>query len=408
MRISPGLVPALLLALCGSPTFAAATAAQAACPQPGTWLRLAAGSRSVAVPPGEIIADMTRRDVVLLGEEHNDADHHSWQLHTLAALYAQYPRMVIGFEMFPHRAQPVLDRWVAGELTVEEFLQQSNWKQVWRFPPELYLPLFQFARIHRIQMVALNVDQKLTAEIAGKGWDGVPADSREGVSRPAPPSADYRKYLFEVWREHESARGRPGAEPTASNPAFGHFVDAQLTWDRSMAQGLASRLGGSVAERRTLAVGIVGASHLRNGYGVPHQLRALGVRNVGVLLPVDARADCEDLTAGLADAVFALAETRASKPRPPRLGVRLEQIGSDVTLADVMTGSLAERTGLEKGDIIAQVAGRPLSSVSDLVEAVNRQPGGTWLPMLVKRGKQSLEIVVKFPPEPETRAPAMP
>jgi uncharacterized iron-regulated protein len=351
---------------------------------------------------------MARRDVVLLGEEHSDADQHSWQLHTLAALYTQHPRMVIGFEMFPHRAQPVLDRWTAGELTPEEFLRQSNWSEVWRFPPELYLPLFQFARIHRIPMVALNVDQQLTADIARKGWEGVPPDRREGISRPAAASAEYRSFLFRVWREHERQAGSRDAAPTESSPAFGHFVDAQLTWDRSMAEGLANRIGGATEAGRTLAVGVMGASHLRHGHGVPHQLRDLGVQKVGVLIPVNAGSDCEDLTAGLADAVFALAETRASKPRPPRLGVRLEQLGSQVALAEVMTGSLAERTGLEKGDIIAQLAGRPLSRMSDMIEAVNRQPGGTWLPMLVKRGTRSLEIVVKFPPEPATQAPAGP
>jgi uncharacterized iron-regulated protein len=406
MHITIAVAPALLLALCSFPTFAVDAAAPAACPQPGTWLRLASGGASEVMPARRIIAEMARRDVVLLGEDHDDADQHSWQLHTLAALHARNPRMVIGLEMFPHRAQPVLDKWVAGELTAEEFLRQSNWKEVWRFPAELYLPLFQFARIHRVPMVALNVDRELTAEIARNGWDGVREESREGVSGPATPSMSYRKYLFQVWREHESSRGDQSTEPTASSPAFRHFVEAQLTWDRSMAQGLASRLGGSAGSGRTLAVGIVGASHLRNGYGVPHQLRALGVHTVGVLLPVVANSDCADLTAGLADAVFALSETRASKPRPPRLGVRLEQSGSHVTLIDVTTGSLAERTGLERGDIIAQVAGRPLSSVVDMVEAVNRQPAGTWLPILVKRGNQSLEIVVKFPPEAAMQAPA--
>ena len=73
------------------------------------WMRIE-GERAAAVAPGALIADMARRDVVLLGEHHDEADHHRWQLHTLAALHAQRPRMVIGFEAFPRRVQPVLDR----------------------------------------------------------------------------------------------------------------------------------------------------------------------------------------------------------------------------------------------------------------------------------------------------------
>ena len=66
--------------------------------------------------------------------------------------------MVIGFEMFPRRVQPALDRWVAGELTEAEFLQQAEWGKVWSMPAELYLPLFHFARMNRIPMLALNID----------------------------------------------------------------------------------------------------------------------------------------------------------------------------------------------------------------------------------------------------------
>jgi hypothetical protein len=124
---------------------------------------------------------------VLLGEQHDQDDHHRWQLQVLAALHAQRPDMAIGFEMFPRRLQPVLDRWVAGQLSVREFITQAEWEQVWNFPPQLYLPLFEFARINRIPMIALNVDQKLTRAIADKGWQGVPAAEREGVGRPPRP-----------------------------------------------------------------------------------------------------------------------------------------------------------------------------------------------------------------------------
>jgi uncharacterized iron-regulated protein len=65
--------------------------------------------------------------------------------------------MLLGLEMFPRRAQPVLDRWVAGELTEAELLTQTEWSKVWGFDPSLYLPLFEFARMNRVPMVALNV-----------------------------------------------------------------------------------------------------------------------------------------------------------------------------------------------------------------------------------------------------------
>lgn len=344
------------------------------------WLRLE-GERPAAAAPGALIADMARRDVVLLGEHHDDADHHRWQLHTLAALHTQRPRMVIGFEALPRRVQPVLDRWVAGSLSAAQFLAEVKWDEVWNMPAELYLPLFEFARLHGIAMVALNVERSLTETVAAKGWDAVPPAEREGVSRPAPAPKAYREILEAIHKEHKSER------------PLEFFIQAQQTWDRAFAQGLAPHAG------EALAVGIIGSGHLRHGHGVALQLADLGVKRVGTLLPV-ARAQCKELVAGLADAAFVLPERAAAKPPPPRLGVQLEQAGDAVRLAEVTPGSLAERTGLRKGDVIAQAAGRPVKRLRELIALVRAQPGGTWLPLEVKRGEATQELVVRFPPAP--------
>ena len=344
------------------------------------WMRIE-GGRPAPVAPGALIADMARRDVVLLGEHHDEADHHRWQLHTLAALHAQRSRMVIGFEAFPRRVQPVLDQWVAGSLTAAQFLAEVKWDEVWKLPAELYLPLFEFARLHRIPMVALNVERSLTETIAAKGWDAVPPAAREGLSRPAAAPKAYRETLEAIHKEHKSER-----------PAE-FFIQAQQTWDRAFAQGLAAHAG------EALAVGIIGSGHLRHGHGVALQLADLGVKRVGTLLPVE-RAQCKELVAGLADAAFVLPSRAAAKPPPPRLGVQLEQAGEAVRLAAVTPDSLAERTGLRKGDVIAQAAGKPVKRLQELIALVRAQPGGTWLPLQVKRGEETLELLVKFPPAP--------
>ena len=122
---------------------------------------------------------MAQRDVVLLGEHHDEPDHHRWQLQTLAALYVARPAMAIGFESFPRRVQPVLDPWIAGELTAKQFLERVEWEKVWSFPAELYVPLFEFARVNRIPMIAINIERTLTKAISDKGWDALPERRRK-------------------------------------------------------------------------------------------------------------------------------------------------------------------------------------------------------------------------------------
>jgi uncharacterized iron-regulated protein len=341
---------------------------------------------------------MSRREVVLLGEQHDDAAHHRWQLQTLAALHLLRPDLVIGFESFPRRMQPVLDRWIAGALTTTQFLEQTEWNRIWNFPPDLYLPLFHFARLNRIPMVALNVDRALTEAVRQKGWDAVPENLKEGVSRPAPASDAYVESLFQVYRQHaRDTKGKP-APADRNDAAFLYFVEAQLTWDRAMAEALASRRA-QPDGARSLAVGIAGSGHVRGGHGIPHQLRSLGVTSIGTLLPVNARQECENMKAGLADAVFALVDAPPEAAPRPRLGVRLEESAGEVRLADVVTGSLAEKTGLERGDRIVSIAGAPVKRMAAVIAAVRTQPAGTWLPIEVLRNREKREFVIKFPRE---------
>lgn len=370
--------------------------AASACLAPGLWHSLEQGAPR-PIPGSEALAFASRRDVVLLGERHDESDHHAWQLHTLAALLAQRPQMVIGFEAFPRRVQGTLDKWVAGELTESQFLERSEWDKVWNMPAGLYLPLFQFARINRIPMIALNVDRELTRQIAQKGWDGVPAERKEGVPRPAPASQAYREMLFESYREHPAAREKGGVL-SRTDPDFLHFIDSQTTWDRAMAEALAQRLRVAPASARPIAVGIMGAGHIRNGYGVPHQLRDLGISSIATLVPVEAADGCGKLETGFADAVFALPAMAQEAPRKPRLGVSLQRTGDGIEVLEVVGGSLAESTGIRKGDLIVSVAGSAVTQTGGVIAAVRLQPAGTWLPITVRREGRTLDLIVKFPP----------
>lgn len=383
----------LPLAFAASLAVPLANAAPTSCLTPGAWTLLdKAGTR--AAPPADIVADMVKRDVVLLGEYHDEDDHHRWQVQMLSALHVLRPNMVIGFEMFPRRLQPVLDRWTKGELTLKQFLEQAEWDKVWNTPPDLYVPLFQFARINRIPMIALNVDNTLNKAIREKGWDQVPETAREGVGRAAAPPEAYRDYLFDVFRMHAGVHGAKGEKPDKADASFGRFVESQTTWDRAMAEALAGRVKSS---DKPLAVGIVGSGHLRFGHGIPHQLRDLGINNIGTLVATPADTECKEIPAGIANAVFALPLQAEEKPEPPRLGVRLEDVEGGVRLSDVTAGSLAERTGLKVGDRLLEMAGIAVGKSPQVVASVRRQPPGTWLPVRIKRGEELLDIVIKFP-----------
>lgn len=401
-----------------------------ACVPPGQWFQPATHK---LIKTDKIIETLATRPVVLLGESHTVSEHHRWQLHTLAALHGRNPNMVIAFETFPRRAQPVLDQWIRGELDVETFLEKTEWNKVWGLATEQYLPLFHFARINRIPMIAMNVDREVIAAVREKGLAGLPVDQREGVSNPAPAAQGYIKMLGKTYLQHQhmmhiisgehphhedgtmpeghqngnhdpvAHHGLPGMD----DDGFKSFVEAQTLWDRAMAEAIATarKSGGD-----PLVVGIVGRGHLQFGYGIPHQLKDLGIDDSVTLLPWAQEMNCHDLAPRdgpvMADAIFGIdnPSQAAFAPHgtrnPLRLGVQIEptdnQTGTRVV--KVMPGSVAETTGIRDGDIITRAAGLDIKGPDGIIKTMNKQAPGTWLPLTINRDGETMDLIAKFPP----------
>jgi len=289
-RTLRGLFAVALGVVAGS--VSAASPEKASCIVPGHW----------QVPGGAVLSRAAaleaagRARVVLLGENHDDAAHHRWQLETLAALYRVNPSLALGVEMFPRRLQPVLDAWTRGELDDGAFLQQTEWDRTWGFGAEMYMPIFRFVRDHQIPLRGLNVDRSEVRKVSAGGWAALDAGLRAELGEPAAPLEEYRSTLRQVFDAHLThlpEDRKPGAE------AFERFVEAQLLWDRAMAAGIASQAGSRPV------VAIMGSGHIRFGHGVPHQLRDLAVSSIYSLVPLGRDEDCDELRAGLADVMVA-------------------------------------------------------------------------------------------------------
>lgn len=381
-RRHPSLVaPLLFLALAGLP----ATALANGCPTIGQWQH-----DGEVVDTAALMADISERRVVLLGEQHDRMAHHRWQLHTLAGLHARQPEMAIGLEMLPREAQPALDAWVAGELDEADFLAESDWLGAWGYDPDLYLPILHFARMQRIPLLAINVTPALRQRLTAEGWEAVPASERHGITPPAAASTGYREALNAIYANHPSqGEYEAGLE---------RFIDAQLVWDRAMAQGLAE-----ATEEAALVVGLMGQGHVSFGHGVPHQLTDLGIDAPASLLAWSGDPDCTPPT-GLADAFFTLGDEAAFEPpEPQRLGILIAAHEDGVRVIGVGEQSLAEGLGLAEGDLIVEAAGRPVRRPGELTDLVRRQTPGTLLPLTVLRNGDTEELLARFPLRGEAR-----
>lgn len=360
----------------------------------------------------EVFDQALQGRVILLGETHTTADHHRWQLHTLAALHQRRSDMVIGFEAFPRKAQPVLDDWIAGVLSEKEFLEKVRWYEVWSYDPNLYMPLFHFARLHKVPMVALNVERSLVSKLRKEKWSEIPVEQREGVSEPAPAPEALKRRLAEVYLDHMSGfapekESRPetkegdsvNIESVMEEPGFNGFVASMLLWDRAMAEALKNA---SDIKGKPIVVGIVGTGHLQYGDSIPYQLASMGVRDVSVLLPWNVDKNCgglvSDNASPIASAVFGMSPMEApAKPEGPKLGVMIEKTEGGVRIGKVLDDSIAKASGIVVGDIITKAAGVEVTISHGLVQIISRQAPGTWLPLTLLREGKQIELIAKFP-----------
>lgn len=376
----PSITLALLaFTMLGTPAVSAAAAET--CVAPGRWI----DAKGRLANADAVLRRAAAAPVAVLGETHESAEDHRWQVQTLAGLYALNPRLAIGMEAFPRRLQPILDRWSAGELDEATFLSLTQWDKVWGYNAAYYLPILHFARMNRLPLIALNVERSLVSRVARQGWAAVPQDEREGVGDPAPASENYLKRLEEVASGHGGRRG---------SPDFQRFVAAQSLWDRAMAEAAAAQ---HRRDGRTV-VAIMGRGHAEYRDGVIRQLDDLGLADSVVLLPWSPGRPCNQPEILAADAMFGVAAAQAVAAPRPRLGVELQEAEGGAGVAAVAPGSAAARAGLKAGDVITAAAGSPVREPSDVTKLVRATPPGVWLPLEVRRGGKTRTVIAKLEP----------
>src|ERR1700683_4816531 len=115
-----------------------------------------------------MIADLSRADVVFLGEQHDNANGHRLELAVLEGLARRRSQIVLGLEMFERDVQEPLDHFSMGHITEDDFLQVSR---PWLRYASDYGPTVNFAIAHDWPVVATNAPQAIVTEVSKGGLD---------------------------------------------------------------------------------------------------------------------------------------------------------------------------------------------------------------------------------------------
>ena len=326
----------------------------------------------------DLLPEIVQKRLIFVGEQHDQFAHHWNQLRVMQALHATGKAFAVGLEMFRQPTQAVLDAYVAGEINEAVFLKQSHYFRDWAFDYNLYKPLLDFARLHHIPLIALNLPHALSKQVAMDGLQSVSTTQQAFL----PDSFDlqqphYQTDLLTVFKQHQHE------DTPFSQQDFNHFMQAQLIWDEGMAARAALFLQQN--PQHTLLV-LAGNGHIRHEYGIPQRLqRRFKVEMITLLQD-------EDLTEGIAD--YVLLPTPLDGLQAPRLGVFLSPTG--LVVQKVMSDSIAEQAGIQAEDVLQGLDNITVNTLADLKYALFQQSIDTKVTLDVLRKAKKLQLTVQF------------
>jgi aminopeptidase N len=300
----------------------------------------------------DIITKLLNYQVIYIGEGHTNYEDHLLQLEIIRALYKHDPNLAIGMEMFTRPTQPVLDRYLRGELDEKSFLKESHYFKIWRFDYRLYRDIINFAKHNHLQIIALNLEKDIVSQVFKNGGpNSLPDDDirRLPVNRKLDVPG-YRERIGTAFTMHA------GQE---KNGDFGGFIQAQALWDETMAETITDSLETHPDTRMAI---IAGRGHVDRINAVPPRVsRRLPVSQAVVVNSIGSASESET-----ADFVFF--SPPASLSPFPLLGVMLEDTEDEegVLVTALNPQGQAKQAGIREKDVILAIDSDPVNDMEDV------------------------------------------
>ncbi len=116
------------------------------------------------VPYREVVTALSKADVVLIGELHNNPICHWLELEFTKDLYTERKSdLVLGAEMFEADNQTVLDEYLKGLISASQLEKEAK---VWNNFATDYKPLVDFAAAKNLPFIATNVPRRYASMVA--------------------------------------------------------------------------------------------------------------------------------------------------------------------------------------------------------------------------------------------------
>ena len=191
-------------------------------------------------------------EFVLLGEKHDNPDHHILQSKVLAAMVERGRRPVVGFEMLTTDQAPALSQYLENHPPDADGLGNAIGWEASGWPAwAQYQPIAEVALQAGLPLAAVSPSREITGEIRKKGLDALDSQVAVRTALDTEPEPSVQSAM-----EEEVIEAHCGYLPERVAPAV---VRMQRVRDALMADNWAS-----AARQADGGVLITGAGHARN------------------------------------------------------------------------------------------------------------------------------------------------
>ena len=193
----------------------------------------------------ELVQRLAAADRVLLGEQHDNDDHHRLQLWLLQRLQELRPQASLLLEMLTPSQQPAVDSLQNGDIEAqpEQLAEQLHWSTGWDW--NSYGPIVTWALETDVNLRAANLDREEIGTL---------------YRTPAAVSPRYSEQALAELRE------------TIEASHCGQIAEPQLSAMRGIQQQRDVRMGEQLAAAAAPALLLAGNFHVRKDLGVPLHL----------------------------------------------------------------------------------------------------------------------------------------
>ena len=239
-----------------------------------TTLQIHRGVDGGRIAWGMMIDSLAEADVIVVGEQHDDATGHAAQLALVEDLFVD-GHGCLAMEMLERDEQALIDDYRDGLIDAEFFAQETgstDWSgtdswAVW------YQPIIDAAMSKQINVIAANAPRRYVRLARTHGWeklDALDASRRMLVDHPhAPITGPYRDRFMEFMiGSDDGSNPERRAEELATAELF---FQSQQVWDATMAGSVSTAL----AESGPPVILLVGRFHSDDNGGTVQELRHL-------------------------------------------------------------------------------------------------------------------------------------